>query len=289
MAFTKSGDGTRIHYELFGRRHGEPLLLRPRARRRQPGLDHAAPGARVAATAASPSTTGGSGSSDKPPGPYDLEVMADDALRGARRRRVRLGPRASACRWAGSWPRSSACGHPERVRSLVLACTACRHLPWRRELLERVDRDGRGPAACGAFVRDNMRWLVGPRSLRRIWPLRARCSARWRSTCRPTASSPRSGRSSPWTTRSADAARRRSRAHARDRRQPGHAHAPGRLRGAGRAHPRRRAGGDPRRRPPVHGRARRAPSTASCSSFLDRHGRRADPPDARSPARAPSA
>ena len=26
--------------------------------------------------------------------------------------------------------------HPHRVRSLVLACTACRHLPWRRELLE---------------------------------------------------------------------------------------------------------------------------------------------------------
>ena len=25
--------------------------------------------------------------------------------------------------------------HPERVRSLVLACTACRHHAWRRELL----------------------------------------------------------------------------------------------------------------------------------------------------------
>ena len=25
--------------------------------------------------------------------------------------------------------------HPERVRSLTLACTACRHHEWRRELL----------------------------------------------------------------------------------------------------------------------------------------------------------
>ena len=59
--------------------------------------------------------------------------------------------------------------HPERVRSLVLACTACRHQPWRRELLvewAELARD-RG---MRAFAAENLRWLVGPRSLRRFWP-----------------------------------------------------------------------------------------------------------------------
>jgi 3-oxoadipate enol-lactonase len=59
--------------------------------------------------------------------------------------------------------------HPDRVRSLVLACTACRHQPWRRELLvewAELARD-RG---MRAFAAENLRWLVGPRSLRRFWP-----------------------------------------------------------------------------------------------------------------------
>jgi 3-oxoadipate enol-lactonase len=59
--------------------------------------------------------------------------------------------------------------HPERVRSLVLACTACRHHTWRRELLaewaETAERDG-----MGRFAREAVRWLIGPRSLRRFWP-----------------------------------------------------------------------------------------------------------------------
>ena len=40
--------------------------------------------------------------------------------------------------------------HPERTRSLVLACTACRHHEWRRELFEEwaeaVDRGRHGRA-----------------------------------------------------------------------------------------------------------------------------------------------
>jgi 3-oxoadipate enol-lactonase len=59
--------------------------------------------------------------------------------------------------------------YPERVRSLVLACTACRHLGWRRELLEdwAALAQARG---MRAFAAENMRWLVGPRALRRFWP-----------------------------------------------------------------------------------------------------------------------
>ena len=59
--------------------------------------------------------------------------------------------------------------HPERVRSLVLACTACRHHEWRRELLaewaEVAESQG-----MGSFARGAVRWLIGPRSLRRFWP-----------------------------------------------------------------------------------------------------------------------
>jgi 3-oxoadipate enol-lactonase len=60
--------------------------------------------------------------------------------------------------------------HASRVRSLVLACTACRNHEWRRELLAEwaaaVRRGG-----MGALGGDGLRWLVGPRLHRRfgVW------------------------------------------------------------------------------------------------------------------------
>ncbi len=57
--------------------------------------------------------------------------------------------------------------YPERVQSLVLACTACRHHTWRRELLaewaELVTANG-----MQAMTDDGMRWLIGPRLQRRF-------------------------------------------------------------------------------------------------------------------------
>ncbi|MCB1013708.1 MAG: alpha/beta fold hydrolase, partial [Acidimicrobiales bacterium] len=59
--------------------------------------------------------------------------------------------------------------HAERVRSLILACTACRQLPWRRELLTEwaalAETEG-----MASFVQRNARWLFGPRSFRRLRP-----------------------------------------------------------------------------------------------------------------------
>src|SRR4029079_6221526 len=56
---------------------------------------------------------------------------------------------------------------PERVTSLVLACTACRHHDWRRELLSdwatAVSEHG-----MGAMAGDALTWLVGPRVQRRF-------------------------------------------------------------------------------------------------------------------------
>jgi 3-oxoadipate enol-lactonase len=59
--------------------------------------------------------------------------------------------------------------HPERVRSLTLACTACRHHPWRMELLEEWAEIARDQG-MGAMTRVAARWMIGPRSFRRISP-----------------------------------------------------------------------------------------------------------------------
>lgn len=168
MAYVRAEDGVRLHYQVWGPSDGEPLLLVHGL-----GADHRAWimqrrafGTRYRCIALD---NRGVGSSDKPVGPYDLEVMARDALRvldatghdSAHVVGVSMG---------GILAQIIGVRAPERTRSLTLACTACRHLPWRRELLAEwidvAEREG-----MGVFVRDNIRWLMGPRSLRRIWPL----------------------------------------------------------------------------------------------------------------------
>jgi 3-oxoadipate enol-lactonase len=61
--------------------------------------------------------------------------------------------------------------HQDRVRSLTLACTACRHHDWRRELLQEWADivSERGMRAMAD--EDGMRWLIGPRLQRRfgVW------------------------------------------------------------------------------------------------------------------------
>lgn len=170
MAYVRGVDGTRLHYQVWGPRQGEPLLLIHGL-----GADHRAwimqrrvLGSRYRCIALD---NRGVGSSDKPVGPYDLAAMAADAMSvldaaghdSAHIVGVSMG---------GILAQIIAVRHAERVRSLTLACTACRHLPWRRELLaewvETAETHG-----MGTFVRDNMRWLLGQRSLRRIWPLAA--------------------------------------------------------------------------------------------------------------------
>jgi 3-oxoadipate enol-lactonase len=110
----------------------------------------------------------GAGRSDHPPAPYDLEVMAEDALAvldaaGVARAHI------MGASMGGILAQIVAVRHPDPIRSLVLACTACRHHTWRRELLdewaETAATDG-----MGAFTRQAVRWLIGPRSLRRFWP-----------------------------------------------------------------------------------------------------------------------
>ena len=57
--------------------------------------------------------------------------------------------------------------YPDRVRSSTLACTACQHHEWRRELLAEwanvVNERG-----MSGLMDDAMRWMIGPRLHRRF-------------------------------------------------------------------------------------------------------------------------
>lgn len=165
MPFTCSEHGTRIHYEVAGRPGGEPLLLIQGlgADRRGWALQRFALGRRYRLYLVD---NRGAGGSDKPRGPYDLEEMAEEALAVLDAEGVRSAHVVGAS-MGGVLAQILAVRHPDRVRSLVLACTASRHHDWRRELLEEwagtAERRGMRVLASRA-----VRWLVGPRSHRRF-------------------------------------------------------------------------------------------------------------------------
>jgi 3-oxoadipate enol-lactonase len=157
---TTAADGTRIAYDAWGRRDIEPVLLIQGLGTDARGwaLQRMALGRRYRCYAVD---NRGVGRSGRPPGPYDLEVMAEDALavldaEGVGRAHV-IG-----ASMGGVLAQIIAVRHPERVRSLVLACTSCRHHPWRRELFEEWI-DAVEHAGIHALRADALQWLVGPR------------------------------------------------------------------------------------------------------------------------------
>lgn len=162
-----AADGTSIYYRVSGRRDGEPLLMiqglgaDSRGWVRQRG----ALGARYQLILFD---NRGVGASDAPEGPYDLEVMAGDALAVLDAAGIESAHVMGAS-MGGVLSQILAVRHADRVRSLSLACTACRHLPWRRELLAEW-ADIASTQGMGALVPKAIKWLVGPRSLRRIGP-----------------------------------------------------------------------------------------------------------------------
>ena len=167
MPYVRSSDGVRLHYRVSGRRSGPPALMIQGL-----GADKHLWNLQRAALAPWYRTIAfdnrGAGRSDKPYGSYSLEQMADDAaavLDDAGEDSAHV----IGASMGGVIAQLLALRHPERVRSLTLACTACRHHPWRRELLaEWVDiaeRDG-----MGAMTSQAARWVIGPRSFRRLAP-----------------------------------------------------------------------------------------------------------------------
>jgi len=166
-------DGTVIYYETWGR--GEPLLLIPGLATdlRIWACQRMAFGRRFRCIAVD---NRGSGRSDKPEGPYTLEQMAADAIavldaEGVDRAHI-VGHSM------GSYvAQVMAVQHPDRLRSLTLAGTACRHLPWRLELLERWQETAR-TRGVHAWARQAFPYLLGPRTARTLglfinllWPI----------------------------------------------------------------------------------------------------------------------
>lgn len=160
MPFTEAGDGARIHYEVAGRADGEPLLLIQ-------GL-----GADLKGWAAQRYALGrqyrlylvdnrGAGGSDKPEGPYDLSVMADDAVAVLDAEGI-ASAHVLGASMGGVIAQLLAVRHASRVRSLVLSCTACHHHRWRVELLEGWAELAE-TSGMRALTTEAVRWLVGPR------------------------------------------------------------------------------------------------------------------------------
>jgi 3-oxoadipate enol-lactonase len=110
----------------------------------------------------------GAGRSDKPFGHYTLEQMADDAIAvldhvGVDRAHV------VGASMGGAISQIVGLKYPERVISLTLACTACRNHPWRRELLDSW-ATAASERGMGAMAGEAARWVIGPRSFRRLLP-----------------------------------------------------------------------------------------------------------------------
>ncbi|MCJ7672721.1 MAG: alpha/beta hydrolase [Acidimicrobiia bacterium] len=111
----------------------------------------------------------GAGGSVGAPHPFSLEQMADDAVAVLDAEGIEQAHVMGAS-MGGAIAQIIAVRHPERVQSLVLACTGCRNPEWRRELLtewaEAVDARG-----MSALAGEGLRWLVGPRLQRRfgVW------------------------------------------------------------------------------------------------------------------------
>jgi 3-oxoadipate enol-lactonase len=158
-------DGTKVAYHTYGRPDGEPILLIQGlgADSRGWSLQRIALQRRFRCIAIDNRGVGGSAGA---PFPLSLDQMASDAIEVLDLEGIESAHVMGAS-MGGAISQFIAVAYPERVRSLVLACTACRHHEWRRELLrEWADRVlERG---MGALASDGLHWLVDPRLHRRF-------------------------------------------------------------------------------------------------------------------------
>lgn len=168
MTYARATDGIRLHYETIGRRSGPPVLLIQGLGTDKHGWDlqrlALAPRYRTIAL-----DNRGSGRSDKPFGQYSLEQMADDAISVLDHAGIESAHVVGAS-MGGAISQVVALRYPDRVRSLTLACTACRHHPWRRQLLNEWASTA-SERGMGAMAGEAARWVIGPRSFRRAMPL----------------------------------------------------------------------------------------------------------------------
>ena len=169
MPEVRADDGELIAYDRWGRRDGPAVLLIQGLGMDSRGwaLQRMAFGRRYRCFA--PDNRGVGRTAVTPP-PYSLEQMARDAVavldaEGVSRAHV-IG-----ASMGGVVAQIIGVLHPERTRSLVLACTSCRHHHWRRELLQEWADAVQERGSTAALGDDGLRWLVGPRLRKRfgIW------------------------------------------------------------------------------------------------------------------------
>ncbi|MDQ3738398.1 MAG: alpha/beta hydrolase [Actinomycetota bacterium] len=167
MPYVTAGDGTRIRYEVTGRASGPPVLLIQGLGADLYGwqLQRLALATRYRTIAFD---NRGAGHSDKPRGPYALHQMADDAVRVLDAVGVEQAHVVGAS-MGGAIAQIVGVMHPDRVRSLTLACTACTNHQWRRDLLADWSRFAM-TEGMGRMTREASRWVIGPRSFRRLSP-----------------------------------------------------------------------------------------------------------------------
>jgi 3-oxoadipate enol-lactonase len=168
MSYITTSDGTAIHFTQWGDPNGEAVLF-------VHGLGADNIGwirQRLAFSAyrCIAVDNRGSGGSDKPPGPYSLERMALDAVEVLDHLAVEQAHVIGAS-MGGALSQIITVGFPDRVRTVVLACTAC-DLGWRHELFDEWENLIR-TQGMRAFAIKNFEWLFGPRSVRRWYPIAA--------------------------------------------------------------------------------------------------------------------
>lgn len=165
MATATATDGVELHYDTWGPADGEPVLLVMGlgTDRRGWAFQRRALGRRYRCIALDNRGVGRSGT---PEGPYSLEQMARDAVSVLDAEGVDSAHVVGAS-MGGVIAQILGVRHAARVRSLVLACTSCRHHEWRRELIAEWEHVAR-TSGMGALGSDAFRWLIHPRIRKRF-------------------------------------------------------------------------------------------------------------------------
>jgi len=161
----RTSDGIKIAYDTWGPRNGSPVLMIQGLgmNARAWALQRGAFGRQHRCVAID---NRGTGHSDAPPGPYDLLRMAQDAVEVLDAEQIQSAHVVGAS-MGGVISQIMGVAYPDRVHSLTLACTACRHHEWRRELLAEWAREVQAQGMA-ALTDDGMRWLIGSRLHRRF-------------------------------------------------------------------------------------------------------------------------
>ena len=165
MGEIRTSDGIKIAYDTWGARDGSPVLMIQGLgmNARAWALQRGAFGRQHRCIAID---NRGTGHSDAPPGPYDLLRMAQDAVEVLDAEEIPSAHVVGAS-MGGVIAQILGVVYPDRVHSLTLACTACRHHQWRRELLAEWADEVRAHGMT-SLTDDGMRWLIGSRLQRRF-------------------------------------------------------------------------------------------------------------------------